>query len=80
MVSDQCQALERDKVFGDSQTLQKLVVREPARDEMVPSVIFESKTVTEFEPDFFIVNVKINFVCPHISVDCTWPPQGQIRI
>ena len=57
MVSDQCQALERDDVFGNSESRKKMVLREPSPNEMIPSVIMEGKTVKEFEPDFFIVNV-----------------------
>ena len=34
-----------------------MVVREPKENEMIPSILFESKTVKEFEPDFFIVQV-----------------------
>lgn len=55
MVSDQCQSLERDNVFGDSESRKKMVLREPREDEMIPSVLMEGKTAKEFEPDFFIV-------------------------
>ncbi len=39
MVSDQCQALERDNVFGESDSRKKMVLREPASNEMIPSVV-----------------------------------------
>ena len=34
-----------------------MVMREPAENEMVPSVMKEGKTVKEFEQDFFIVSL-----------------------
>lgn len=34
-----------------------MILREPASDEMIPSVVREGKTVKEFEPDFFIVSL-----------------------
>eukprot|EP00357_Protocruzia_adherens_P002393 CAMPEP_0114978488 /NCGR_PEP_ID=MMETSP0216-20121206/3833_1 /TAXON_ID=223996 /ORGANISM="Protocruzia adherens, Strain Boccale" /LENGTH=524 /DNA_ID=CAMNT_0002339687 /DNA_START=38 /DNA_END=1612 /DNA_ORIENTATION=+ len=58
MVSDQCQALERDDVFGESEFRKKMVLRKPTKKtEMIPTVLYQGKNVTEFEPDFFIVNV-----------------------
>jgi len=57
MVSDQCQALERDNVFGESESRKKMVLRQPAENEMIPSVVKEGKTVKEFEPDFFLVSL-----------------------
>lgn len=44
-------------MFGDSESRKKMVLREPAENEMIPSVIMEGKTVKEFEPDFFIVSL-----------------------
>ena len=58
MVSDQCQALERDDVFGNSDSRKKMILREPAENEMIPSIVMEGKTVKEFEPDFFIVSLN----------------------
>ena len=58
MVSDQCQALERDDVFGDSESRKKMVLREPKPNEMIPSFVMEGKSVKEFEPDFFIVSLS----------------------
>lgn len=58
MVSDQCQALERDDVFGNSESRKKMILREPNENEMIPSVVMEGKTVKEFEPDFFIVSLS----------------------
>lgn len=57
MISDQCQALERDNVFGTSEQRKKMVLREPAENEMIPSVVMQGKPVKEFEPDFFIVSL-----------------------
>lgn len=57
MVSDQCQALERDNIFGNSDSRKFMKLREPTENEMIPSVVKEGKTVHEFEPDFFIVTL-----------------------
>jgi nuclear protein localization family protein 4 len=34
-----------------------MILREPANNEMIPSVVKEGKTAKEFEPDFFIVSL-----------------------
>ena len=34
-----------------------MVLRDPAPNELIPSVIKEGKSVKEFEPDFFIVSL-----------------------
>lgn len=57
MVSDQCQALERDNIFGHTDSKKKMILRDPPSNEMIPSVIKEGKPVKEFEPDFFIVSL-----------------------
>jgi nuclear protein localization family protein 4 len=57
MVSDVCQALERDNVFGESESRKKMVLREAGPKEMIPSVVKEGKPAKEFEPDFFIVSL-----------------------
>lgn len=57
MVSDQCQALERDNIFGESEHHKKLVIREGNKNEIMPSVLQEGKEVKEFELDFFIVSL-----------------------
>lgn len=37
-----------------------LKVRSPVNEEdVLPTFIYEGKSVSEFEPDFFIVNVRI---------------------
>lgn len=58
MVSDQAQVLEKNDVFGESERRKFMKVRE-TKDErdVLPSLIVSGKQVTEFEPDFFIVNV-----------------------
>jgi NPL4 family len=58
MISDQCQALERDDVFGESESRKKMVLREPKENEMIPSVVMEGKPAKEFEPDYFIVSLS----------------------
>ena len=57
MVSDQCQALERDNIFGNSDSRKQMVLREPGPNEMIPSVVKEGKPAKEFEQDFFIVSL-----------------------
>jgi NPL4 family len=57
MVSDQCQALERDNVFGNSESRKNMILREAGPNEMIPSVVKEGKPAKEFEPDFFIVSL-----------------------
>jgi nuclear protein localization family protein 4 len=57
MVSDQCQAMERDNCFGHSNMRKKMVLRETGPDDMVPQVLQEGKPVIEFDPDFFIVSL-----------------------
>jgi len=42
-------------VFGNSEQHKKMIVREAAENEMVPSVLQEGKPAKEFEIDFFIV-------------------------
>lgn len=49
--------MERDNIFGNSDSRKKMTLREPANNEMIPSVVKEGKTVKEFEPDFFIVSL-----------------------
>lgn len=57
MASDQCQALERDNVLGDSPDPKKMIIREPKHDEAMPAVLREGAPVKEFEPDFFLVSL-----------------------
>lgn len=57
MVSDQCQALERDHIFANSDDDKMMAVREPKDDEMFPAIIKEGKSVKQFDPEYFIVNV-----------------------
>jgi len=58
MVSDLCQTLERDEVFGDSEVKNRMQIRKAKKNEMMPTVYMESKPVESFDPDFCIVNVK----------------------
>ncbi len=55
MISDQCQALQRDNIFGESESRKHMVTRVPGENEMIPAIVKEGKTALEFEPDFFIV-------------------------
>jgi nuclear protein localization family protein 4 len=49
--------LERDNIFGETDSKKTMVLREPASNEMIPTVMKEGKPVKEFEPDFFIVSL-----------------------
>jgi hypothetical protein len=60
MVSDMCQALERDGIFADSEDKKTLKIREQKGHEVIPTVFMENKPVTTLDPIFFIVNVLIN--------------------
>jgi len=57
MISDLCQALERDGLLGDSRNKKEMTIRKPKKNEMISSVYMESKPVESFDPDFCIVNV-----------------------
>lgn len=58
MVSDLCQALERDEVFDEPKSKKEMLVRKPGKNEILSSVYMESKPVEAFDPDFCIVNVR----------------------
>ncbi|CAK63271.1 unnamed protein product (macronuclear) [Paramecium tetraurelia] len=58
MVSDQGQQLEQDGIFQNSERRKVLQVREAKNElDVLPSFVYNGKSVKEFEPDFFIVNV-----------------------
>lgn len=57
MVSDLCQALERDNILENSEDHKQLRVRTPEENEMIPNIIKSGKTVKEFDPEFFIVSL-----------------------
>ena len=57
MISDVGQALERDHVFGNSNEKNKMCVREPDENEMMPSIVTAGKPVKEFPPEFFLVSL-----------------------
>jgi nuclear protein localization protein 4 homolog len=50
--------LERDNIFGDSDSRKHMILREAKENEMIPAVVKEGKPVKEFEPDFFIVSLS----------------------
>lgn len=59
MVSDQCQAMERDGVFDDPDTYKELKIRDPIdKHDIVPVVIAENKETKKIDPDFFVVDVR----------------------
>ena len=58
MLSDQAQALEREGLFVDSGTRKMMKIRQPSNDkEILPAFICSGKAVTEFEPEFLLVNI-----------------------
>ncbi len=62
MVSDQCQALVRDEVIEPHPVDKtKILKRKPRPDQIVPSIIVESKDVTEFSNIFFLISVNSSY-------------------
>ena len=57
MVSDMCQALERDHIFDELKDKKLMQVRKPKKGEILPTIYMEGKESSKFDPDFFIVNV-----------------------
>jgi len=60
MVSDLCQIMERDNLFGKSES-RKLMNMRQLKDgeiEKLPTVMLENKEVESFGPEFFIVNLN----------------------
>ena len=57
MVSDQAQALERDNVFGESDSAKRLVIREQGENELIPNVLVTGNPKTVIQPEFCLVNV-----------------------
>lgn len=58
MVSDQCQALERDNVLTDSNDATLVQKRQPVdENDILPQIIQEGKSIEQIETDFFLVNL-----------------------
>lgn len=57
MVSDQAQALERDNVFGESDSNKTLVIRQQGENELIPNVLVTGNPKAKIQPEFCIVNV-----------------------
>ena len=57
MVSDMCQALQRDNLFDNSDNQKKMKIRKAKPNEMLPTIYMENNPCVEFDPDFFIVNI-----------------------
>lgn len=57
MVSDTCQALERDNVFGHRDDPKMMGPRKPGPIEAMPAILREGSGVTEFESEFMIVSL-----------------------
>lgn len=57
-MSDQAQALEKERLFVPSGTRKLMKIRPPVNEkDIIPTFICAQKTVTEFEPDFLIVSI-----------------------
>lgn len=62
MVSDQCQALERDGCFGDSDDRKMMKIREPKDNtDIVPGILREGAETVDrkFEMEFFLLKMEI---------------------
>ncbi|MCQ2820532.1 MAG: hypothetical protein MJ252_24980 [archaeon] len=57
MVSDMCQAMERDGLFDELNDPKRMLIRRPFKNEILPTVYMENKPTNSFDPDFFIVNI-----------------------
>lgn len=57
MVSDMCQALERDHIFDELKDKKLMQVRKAKKGEIMPTIYMEGKEASKFDPDFFIVNI-----------------------
>ena len=57
MVSDMCQALERDNIFDELKDKKLMQVRKAKKGEILPTIYMEGKESSRFDPDFFIVNI-----------------------
>eukprot|EP00744_Colponema_vietnamica_P010232 GILI01014484.1.p1 GENE.GILI01014484.1~~GILI01014484.1.p1 ORF type:complete len:309 (+),score=91.53 GILI01014484.1:602-1528(+) len=57
MVSDQCQALERDEVLGDSDSHTVMTLRKADKSDLLPTIMEKGRPTEAFDPNWFIVNV-----------------------
>ena len=57
MVSDMCQALERDHIFDELKDKKLMQVRKAKRGEILSTFQMEGKESSKLDLDFFIVNV-----------------------
>ena len=62
MVSDMCQALERDHIFDELKDKKLMQVRKAKRGEILPTIYMEGKESSKFDPDFFIVNIPLKVI------------------
>ena len=62
MVSDICQALERDNIFDELNENDLLEIREPKNKEILPIVFIEGIETNQFYPDIFIIDIDHGFV------------------
>ena len=58
MLSDQAQALEKEGLLVTSGSRKMMKIRQPSNEkEILPAFICSGKAVTEFEPEFLLVNI-----------------------
>jgi nuclear protein localization family protein 4 len=57
MVSDQCVAMMRDDLIGDSPDPKYCVVKDQGKNMLMPSVLESGKPTKKFDPDWFLVRV-----------------------
>lgn len=60
MVSDEATDMERDNIFAEIDGRKVLKVRKPKdANDIIPTILEESKTTTEMDPSWFIVNIGV---------------------
>ena len=62
MVSDMCQALVRDNIFGEIKDNNFIEIKSPKTDEIFPLVSVEGIETKIFDPNYFIIDIKHEFV------------------
>lgn len=58
MVSDQCVAMMRDDLLGDSPDPKYCILKEQGKNMLMPAVLESGKQTKKFDPDWFLVRVS----------------------
>lgn len=58
MVSEQCTAMVRDNIVGETTDRRHIVIREARKNELIPDFIVEGKPSKKIATDFFVVRVN----------------------